>query len=122
MHDMSFQRIPADLGQDLGPEQPVHGANAKDAQANHAVQVVRQALVDVLVAGGGNEGRDDEVDVGEEEEDRDGDAGAHRWLPGVDGLRVRRGRGVGPAPVEGEETDGYEEVDDAEGVRDHIED
>jgi len=86
------------------------------------VQVVRQALVDVLVAGGGNEGRDDEVDVGEEEEDRDGDAGAHRWLPGVDGLRVRRGRGVGPAPVEGEETDGYEEVDDAEGVRDHIED
>ncbi len=48
------------------------------------MQPIGQVLVDILVrAIGRDEGRDDEVEVGEGEEDGDGESGSEGWIPFV---------------------------------------
>lgn len=76
------------------------------------MQVVRQVVVDVLVGRlrrdvGGN----DEVDVGEQEEDGDGERGLDRRVPVV----------LFAVEVEVHETAGDEDVDNGERVGDDVE-
>lgn len=76
------------------------------------MQVIREAFVHALVTGRRHEGRDDEVDVAEEEEDYDGEGGADGRLP-VPFLAVQ---------VEVDEAACYEDVYDGQRVRDYVED
>ena len=67
-----LELVAAQPRQKLRPHEPVHTASEDDAGADEAVEVVRQALVHALSVLGRDVRRDDEVDVGEEEEERDG--------------------------------------------------
>ena len=73
------------------------------------MEPVGQGVVDVLALVGSDEGRDDEVDVGGEEEDCDGEGSFEGGCPGE--------VGVG-AEVEFDEAEGDEGVYDGEGVGD----
>lgn len=108
-HDLPLQPIPAQLRQQHRPDDPVHAACDDDADADDAVQVVRQRLVDAVAVRGRDEGRDRQVDVAEEEEDGDGEGGFY-------GRGPVPGRGV---QVEVDEGAGDEDVDDGEGVGDY---
>lgn len=74
------------------------------------MQVVWELVVDALACGWRDVRRDHEVDVGEEEEDGDGEGCADSGGP------VGETRGFGE--IDPNETGGYEHVDDGEGVGD----
>jgi hypothetical protein len=92
------QLILPQLRQHNRPNQPVNTAAGDDRDADDAVQVVRQGLVDRDAVLGRHEGRDDQVDVADEEEDCDGERGAEGRVPVVS-LAV----GVEPDEAEGDE-------------------
>lgn len=95
---LPHQLILPQLGQHNRPNQPVQTATGDDSDADDAVQVVRQSLVDGDAVLGRHERRDDEVDVADEEEDRDGERSAEGRVPVVL-LFV----GVEPDEAEGDE-------------------
>jgi len=103
------QLVLTHLGQTNRPNQPVDSAAGDDGNADDAVQVVGQGLVDGDAVLGRDEGRDHEVDVTGEEEDHDGEGCAEGRVPVVL-LAVR---------VEPDEAEGDEDVDDGEGVGDY---
>jgi hypothetical protein len=112
--DLIITRLPDQLilpqfRQHNRPDQPVQTATGDDGDADDAVQVVRQSLVDGDAVLGRHEWRDDEVDVADEEEDCDGERGAERRVPVVLLL-------VG---VEPDETEGDKSVYYGEGVGDY---
>lgn len=74
------------------------------------MQVVGELVVDTLTGGGGHVGCDDEVALGEKEEDGDGESGADAGVP------VGEARFAGE--VDPDEAGGDEDVDDGEGVGD----
>lgn len=77
------------------------------------MEPVRELLVDVLVGSlGRDKGGDDEVDVGEEEEDGDGERRLEGRVPVVD-VSVE---------VQPDEAKGDKRVDHGEWVRDDVED
>jgi hypothetical protein len=71
-------------------------------------------LVDILAIGRRNKGSDDKVNVGEEEEDGDGESGFEGWCPLL--WVAMDGEGV---EVEVDEGAGYEDVDNGQGVRNY---
>lgn len=109
VRSLSNEFVAAKLGQDDGPENPVDSTAGDDAPADHAVQVVGQGFVDRVAVGRGNERRDDEVDVAEEEEDRYWQGGAEWRVPAV----------LVAVGVQPDEAEGDEGVDDRQRVRDH---
>ncbi len=100
--------VAADPRQQLSPDDPVDATRKDDAEADDAVDVVGQGVVDALALLGRDEGGDDEVDVAEKEEDGDGEGRLERGVP------VPRGA----VAVEVDEGAGDEDVDDGERVRD----
>lgn len=111
--DLLAQLVAAELGQQLGPEQPVNTAGDDDGGADDAVQVVGQVIVDVLVGRLRRDvRRDDEVDVGQQEEDGDGQRGLDRRVPVV----------LVAVQVEVHEAARDEDVDDSQRVGDDVED
>lgn len=109
VHDnLTHKLILSKLGEQLGPDEPVHASGNDDGEADDAVDPVGEGLVDVLAILRGHKGGDDEVDVAEHEEYDDGEAGADGGVP-VPGLAVE---------VEVDEAGGDEAVDDGEGIRD----
>ena len=77
------QPVLAQIRQHLCPDHPVHAARRDDPDAHHTVGIVRQAFIDVLALRRGNKGRNDEVDVGQCEEDGDRKGSAERRIPAV---------------------------------------
>lgn len=107
--NLPHELVLADLGEDHGPEEPVDAAQEDDAEADDAVNPIGKGRVLVLVRGGrGDEGREDEVQVAEEEEDNHGEGGAEGRVPAERGA----------IEVEVGEAGGDECVDDGQGVGD----
>src|SRR5690606_37033962 len=106
-HRFPHKLIPAEPGEDDGPDEPIDTPGDDDADTHYAVDPVRQALVDVLVACRRHEWRDAEVDVAEEEEYDDRESRADRGVP-IPGL---------PVEIEVEKTGGDECVDNGERIR-----
>ena len=109
---LPLEPVPANAWDELSPEHPVDAACHEDGDTDYAVQVVRQALVDVLAVCGRDEWRDGEVHVREEEEDGDRESGLERREPLV--LRA--------VDVQVDQGAGNEHVDDRERVGDDVED
>jgi len=107
--------VAPDPRQHHGPHEPVDGAGEQDRDADHAVQVVRDVLVDALSGVGRHERRHDEVHVAEQEEHDDGQRGAERRRPR---RPVRRAR----VQVQVQQRARDEDVDDRQRVRDDVED
>jgi hypothetical protein len=103
------QLISSQLRQYNRPNQPVQTATRNYRDADDAVQVVGQSLVNGDAVLGRHEGCDDQVDVADEEKDRDGEGGAEGRVPVVLLL-------VG---VEPDEAEGDEGVYYGEGVGDY---
>lgn len=108
VRSLSNELVAAKLGQDDGPENPVNTTAGDDTPADNAVQVVGQGFVDCIAVCWGHERCDHEVDVAEEEEDRDGQSGAERRVPAV----------LVAVGVEPDEAEGDEGVNDRQRVRD----
>ena len=111
-NNLTNELILANLGQDLGPNDPVDTAREDDSETDDTVDPVGKIVVDVLALLRGNKGSNSEVDVAEHEEEDDGETGADGRVP-VPGLAVE---------VEMDETAGDEGVDDSEGIRDETRD
>ena len=107
-HRLANELVAANPGHNLGPDEPEHATCAEDTEADNAVDVVRQGLVDALAVGGWHKGREDEVDVAEAEEGGDGEGGLDGRVPVV-GFAVA---------VEVDEAACDKNVDDGERVRD----
>jgi len=76
------------------------------------MQIVRQIVVNVLVGSLRRDiGREDQVDIAEQENYGDEPAGAHGRVPGVDCSGIRGAGGVRVSIVEVEEGEGDEDVD-----------
>lgn len=109
----SLERVPANLGQNHRPQEPVNSTKNQNSNTDDTVEPVWKVEVLVLVGRlGRNEWRDDEVHIREEEETSDGEGGLDGWVPIVF-LSVK---------VEPDETECDERVDHREGVRDDVED
>ena len=105
------QFIVANLGQEDGPNQPVDTSGENDAEADNAMDPVRQALVYALTLLRRNEWGHDEVNVAEEVEDGDGQSGPDGRVPvprGLVAIQVNQGSG-------------NKDIDDGEGVRNEVE-
>ena len=105
--DLALQLVATKLGKHDGPNDPIRTTGDENAEADNHVDPVRQGLVYGAV-GGRDPGGNDEVDVGEKEEDDNGE-GRGEWRVPVPGLAVQ---------VEVDETAGDEDVDDGERVGD----
>lgn len=107
--DLAHEPVVSQLGQDLGPDDPVDAAEGEDAPGDDVVRPVGHALVDAVVAVGRRRvGDEDEEEVADEEEDDDGEGGLDGRVP-APGVAL---------DVEPDEADGDEGVDDGEGVGD----
>jgi hypothetical protein len=80
---LPLQPVVAKLGEDDSPHYPVQTTSSDDGKADNAVKVVGKSLVNAVVVARRDKWRDDQIDVAEHEEDRDGKRGPHRWVPVV---------------------------------------
>ena len=92
------------------PHQVVHGAERKDTKRDDAVQVVGQLVVDTLASAGWDIGSHHQVDVGQTEEDGDGQRRPDAGSPVREVLRLGH--------VDVDESTGHEDVDDGQWVGD----
>lgn len=99
--------VVAELGKNLGPNQPIHSASEEDAEANNTMDPVGKTFVDVLAMLGRHKGRDDKINVAQHKEDGDGESGLDWGVP-VPGFAVE---------VEMHKASGDKCIDDCEGVR-----
>lgn len=80
-YNLALKRIIANLGENDGPNKPIDATSTDDTETDNAVEVIWQRLVHTLAVRRWNEGRNDEVDVAEQEEDGDGEGGVDRGVP-----------------------------------------
>lgn len=109
-HGFLDQHVFSELGHQHRPHQIIQRTECKDSDRDHAVQVVGEFVVDALAGRGGHVGCHDEVALGEEEENGDGEGGADAGVP------VGETRFAGE--VDPDEAGRDEDVDDGEGVGD----
>ena len=107
-HHLAHQLVSSQLGEDHGPDQPVHAAGEDDGDARHAVRPIGQGLVDALAVRGRHEGGQDEVDVAQQEEDHHRQGRADGRVP-VPRLAVE---------VEVHQSAGDEDIDNRQRIRD----
>ena len=110
-NNFTMECVAPNLGQNNGPYNPVHSTSSNNTKPNHAMQPVRQCLVDAVTVTWRHKGSNDKVHIAEEEEDHDREGSAHGRVPVVLFL----------VQVDPRQTCGDKDVDDGERVRDDVE-
>lgn len=108
---LAHELIPADLGQDLSPDEPVQEPDTEHGPAGHGMGPVGHGLVRLAPWRGRSERNNEEEDVGGTEERGRGNGQPPGLLP----------VGIG-TELQVHDTEGDDSVDDGQGVRNGVDD
>lgn len=80
-HDVLDQHVPSKVRKHDSPNHPVQPANGKDTNGHHTMEIVRQAMIFAFARIWRYVRRNNQVDVRQEEKDRNGKRGPNSWCP-----------------------------------------